>query len=127
MKHVSETKAAKSISAYVILRNGEYFGKIQCHHGESRCIADVWLGEFNCGKRPYDTLDGEYTQFLAEGSASGYGYNKEAHAIADAISKFKFIDEQPTDLFDYQAIAKLESCGPRALEDILGVTVIQAI
>ena len=122
MKRVQETKSAKSISAYVIMRKNKFIGKIQVHHGEGRTFCNIWIDDYEC--------NGIY---CLHGSASGYGYNKENAAIANAIAsitgrwdwsnkKKRYVHKAVK--FDVSA---LESSGPRALEDMFNCTVIQAI
>ena len=74
MKYVNDTKAAKSISAYILMRDSDVVGKILVHHGESRTFCNVWIDGY--------ASKGNYCLY---GSASGYGYNKENAAIAAAI------------------------------------------
>lgn len=126
MKYVNYTKAGKSISAYILMRGSDVVGKILVHHGVSRTFCNVWIDDY--------ASKGNYCLY---GSASGYGYNKENAAIASAIKSItgkagdwdaenncrKFT---PTS-FGYDVTSKVDSAGPRALEDIFNCTVLQAI
>ena len=126
MKYVNETKAAKSISAYLLMRNGEVVGKILVHHGEGRTFCNVWIDDY--------ASKGNYCLY---GSASGYGYNKENAAIAAAIKSItgKAGDWDKTNdcrifepvEFGYDVTSKIDSHGPTALEEIFNLTVLQAI
>ncbi len=126
MKYVNDTKAAKSISAYILMRGGDVVGKILVHHGDSRTFCNVWIDDY-ASKENY----------CLYGSASGYGYNKENAAIAAAIKSItsKVGDWDNVDgcrlftpiSFGYDITSKIDSSGPRALEEIFNLTVLQAI
>lgn len=122
MKRVQETKSAKSISAYVILRKNKFIGKIQVHHGEGRTFCNIWIDDYACK-----------TNLMLYGSASGYGYNKENACIADAIASItcKYTWSKAKNAYTHKPakfdVSALESSGPRALEDMFNCTVIQAI
>ena len=126
MKYVNDTKAAKSISAYILMRDSEVVGKILVHHGESRTFCNVWIDGY--------ASKGNYCLY---GSASGYGYNKGNAAIAKAIGS---IDGEAADWdkindcrrfapasFGHYVTSKIDSAGPKALEGIFNCTVLQAI
>lgn len=66
---VDESKAGKSIAAFIILKGDSYVGKIQAHFGDSRVTVNVW------------SWTGEESQY-AESSASGYGYDKLTAALS---------------------------------------------
>lgn len=117
MKYVTNTKAAKSISAYILMRGSDVVGKILVHHGDSRTFCNVWIDDY--------VSKGNYCLY---GSASGYGYNKENAAIAAAIKSItgKAGDWDKTNdcrlfthiSFGYDVTSKIDSSGPRALEEI---------
>lgn len=73
MKRVDETKAGKSISAFVIISpDNKLIGKVQAHYSDTgRVTVNLW----NWG-------EGEVYQ---EGSAGGYGYDKFTAAIRGMI------------------------------------------
>jgi hypothetical protein len=73
MKQVRETKAGKSISAWVITRDARHVATVQAHYGNSgRVQVDVW---HNSTMR-----DGTFPE-LQQASASGYGYDKFTAAL----------------------------------------------
>ena len=126
MKYVNDTKAAKSISAYILMRGGDVVGNIRVYHGEKRTFCNVLIDDY-ASKENY----------CLYGSASGYGYNKENAAIAKAIGS---IDGEAADWdeingwrmfapasFGYDVTSKINSIGPKALEEIFNCTVLQAI
>ncbi len=126
MKYVNETKAAKSISAYLLMRDSDVVGKILVHHGESRAFCNIWIDDY--------ASKGDYCLY---GSASGYGYNKENSAIASAIKSItgKAGDWDKTNdcrifepvEFGYDIKGKIDSHGTTALEEVFNLTVLQAI
>ena len=117
MKYVNDSKAAKSISAYIILKDGEFVGKCQVHHGDSRTYVNLWLEGFDCGVKKGE----DYTTYCAYGQASGYGYNKEHSAVCHAIREFI------QDTFkEYKDYSQFDGRGILALEDY-GYVVMQAI
>jgi len=70
MRQVRETKAAKSISAYIVLRDGKYIATIQFHFGDTgRVQCDVYA--------PYELVH--------QRAAGGYGYDKRTAAASGAI------------------------------------------
>ena len=124
MKRVSDTPAAKKISAYIILKDGQYVGKAQAHHTSSRTFVNLWLDGLSSGFIKFP--DGsKITNYMLEGSASGYGYNKEdaafSHAFRDVTG-----NDLPFDVTAYEFYSKINSSGLQALEDH-GYQVIQAI
>jgi hypothetical protein len=74
-KQVRETKAGKSISAYVILRkNGTEVATVQAHFSDGgNCLVNVW----NFGDGNPQAQDG-----LQRGTAGGYGYDKFTAALS---------------------------------------------
>lgn len=66
MKQVRETAAGKSISAWVILKDGKQVAQVQAHFGKSRVQVDIWAAP-------------DWT--IQQGSASGYGYDKLTAAM----------------------------------------------
>lgn len=73
MKQVRETKAGKSISAWVILKAGKDIATVQAHYGNS---GQVTVNVFNYGNNRSAEKGCQY------GSASGYGYDKETAALS---------------------------------------------
>lgn len=74
MKQVRETNAGKSISAWVILKNGVHVATIQAFYGDSGQVSvDVW--------HTAPIVDGSFPE-LQQGYASGYGYDKFTAALA---------------------------------------------
>lgn len=67
MKQVRETAAGKSISAWVVLKDGKQVAQVQAHFGQSRVQVDIWA-----------TPDWS----IQQGSASGHGYDKLTAAMA---------------------------------------------
>jgi len=65
-KYVRETKAARSISAYVVLKDGEHVATINGYHTEGACVVNVF------------DFKGKGFQY---GRATGYGYDKENAAL----------------------------------------------
>lgn len=74
MKQVRETKAGKSISAWVVVKNGKCIATVHAHYGNSgRVQVDVW---HNC-----TMADGTFPE-LQQRSAGGYGYDKLTAALS---------------------------------------------
>ena len=125
-KYVLETKAAKSISAYILMRKEDVIGKILVHHGDSRTFCNVWIDGY--------ASKGNYCLY---GSARGYGYNKENVAIAEAISSITGLAGEWDEIndcrkftpvsFSYDDNVAIVGAGPRAIEEIFNCTVLQAI
>lgn len=70
MKQVRETKAAKSISAYVVLRDGKEVATVQFHFGDTgRVQCDVYTSY----------------RLTHQGVADGYGYDKQSVAASGAV------------------------------------------
>lgn len=68
MKQVRETSAAKSISAWVILKKGKEIATVHAYYGNT-VMVDVWdAGPNSTGPQ--------------QGRASGYGYDKQTAALA---------------------------------------------
>lgn len=65
-KYVRETAAAKSISAWVILKGSRYVATVQAHFGNSRVLVNIW----------------QHGEEMQSGTASGYGYDKLTAALA---------------------------------------------
>lgn len=121
MKYVSQTAAGKSISAYIIFKDGKSVGKCHVHHGNSRTFVNLWLDGLTCGVEYVNEFLPECTIYCAYGSASGYGYNKEDSALRDAVRKF--IDSPWK---EYEHYSKFDSRGIETLHDY-GYEVIQVI
>ena len=66
-KYVRETRAAKSIKAFVIMKGARHIATVQAHYGDSRVLVNVWLN------------DGTPMQ---NGTASGGGYDKFTAALS---------------------------------------------
>jgi hypothetical protein len=90
-KYVRETAAGKSISAYVILKDGREVATVQMHHGAG-CLVNVWQrhGAYLAtaaanGPAPMDDAT-ERAAFdlwaFQQGRATGYGYDKETAALS---------------------------------------------
>lgn len=123
-KYVNDTKAAKSISAYLLLRDGKYVGKLLTHYGDSgRVFVNLWIDDYR-----------SKGSSCLYGSAGGWGYDKQAHALAMAIRSIterltewnKDIDGYDTEKVSFNA-DKIDGYGPSALEEIFNCKVIQAI
>ena len=71
MKQVRETKAGKSISAWVILKDGEQVAQVQAHYSDSGVV------QVDCWAAP------EWG--LMQGKASGYGYDKLTAALSGMV------------------------------------------
>ena len=65
MKYIQDTKAAKSLSAMIVMKGTKIVGKILAYHSDGSCWVQVW----NWGKTLDDTKDFE----VQNGRASGYG------------------------------------------------------
>lgn len=72
MNYISDTKAGKAISAYLIFdKRGELVGKIQAHYSDGgTCWVQLW-----------DWTNDERFQ-IQNGKATGYGYDKFTAAIS---------------------------------------------
>jgi hypothetical protein len=69
-KQVRESKAAQSVTAYVILKNGEHIATVQALFTNSGNVkVDVW----------------DKTQLIHQGKADGYGYDKFTAALSGAV------------------------------------------
>lgn len=69
-KQVRESKAAQSISAYVILnKKGQHVATVQVHYGNSTVQVDVW----------------NRYELTHQRKAGGYGYDKFTAALSGAI------------------------------------------
>ena len=123
-KYVNETKAGKLISAYLLLRDGQYIGKLLTHYGDSgQVFVNLWVDDYRA--KGCSCL---------YGSAGGWGYDKQASALASAVGS---ITERLTDWneaiggYDTEKVSfdagKIESHGPSALEEIFNCKVVQAI
>ena len=102
MKRVTDTKAAKSISAYLIFKDAQICGKIQVHHSQAKAFCNIWMNGHKVGY----------------GQATGYGYDKEAAAISIALVSMTILDRSQG--------SHVESCGAEGLMKF-GYEVIQAI
>lgn len=73
MKQVQDTKAGKSISAWIILdKKGHLIGRVHAHYSDGgTCTVDVW----------------EYNEkgLLHQGKADGYGYDKLTAALRGCV------------------------------------------
>lgn len=126
-KYVNQTAAAKKISAYAIVDGkGNFLGKIQFHHSDSKCVCNLWPGDYVNSK-------GEACLY---GSASGYGYNKENAALERALESIAAKEVWDTTGQCYKNvpctlsadnIAKIGSYGPCRIGAFFDCTVIQAI
>lgn len=96
VKYVRETGAAKSVSATVIMKGARHVATVQAHYGSSRVLVNVWQ-ESEAYRKSFTkahnapTTDSEldraaYDLFaFQQGTASGYGYDKFAAALAGLI------------------------------------------
>lgn len=94
MKQVRETAAGKSISAWVVLKDGNVVATVQAYYGQSRVMVDVWANGME----------------LQQGHAGGYGYDKFTAAlyglIIDSQKMYNHCgqnDETRAILADYQS------------------------
>ena len=69
MKQVRESKAAGSLSAWVIMKGAKEVATVQAHYGDSRVQVDIYTPEGG---------------LVYQGSASGYGYDKFTSALDGA-------------------------------------------
>lgn len=77
MKQVRETKAGRSISAYIVLRDGKYIATVQFHFGDTgRVQCDIYA--------PYELVH--------QRAAGGYGYDKRTAAASGAVIEGYEID-----------------------------------
>lgn len=86
-KYVQDTNAAKSISAYVILRGTSEVATVTVYYGDSRVLVNVFQrteAVRRCGKAVKISDDRKaYDRFgFQHASASGYGYDKKAAALS---------------------------------------------
>ncbi len=98
-KYVHETSAAKSVSARIILKGNRYVATVRAHYGNSRVLVNVYQGSESylnafrakAGLKRNAPLSDEsqkqaYENFgFQSASASGYGYDKFAAALAGMI------------------------------------------
>ena len=83
-KYVRETNAAKSLSAYVILKGSREVATVQMHHAAA-CLVNVWQNG-DAAVRSAAKGKGEPEAFRLQTSrASGYGYDKATAALAGLI------------------------------------------
>lgn len=69
-KFVCDTAAARSLSAYVILKRGQFVTTVTAHFGYPRVIVNVGA---------------HGDQMVQTASASGYGYDKFTHALSGLV------------------------------------------
>ncbi len=70
-KYVQDTKAGKSISAYIVLKDGKEVATIRAHFSDGgTCLVNV----FNMDGTPFQ-----------HGTASGYGYDKFTAALSGLV------------------------------------------
>lgn len=93
-KYVHDSAAAKSISAYVVMKGARLVAKVTAHYGNSRVLVNVWqepaaylrsaIAAKGLGPNATPPTDREaYDAFqFQHGSASGYGYDKFTAALA---------------------------------------------
>lgn len=76
--YIQFDKASKTLSAYAVLKDGQFIGRVVFKHGQMRtyCYAQVWGAP------------------MARGSANGYGYDKSSAACEAAVAKL-FIGANP--------------------------------
>ncbi len=82
-KYVSDTAAAKSLSAYAIMKGRRHVATVKAHHGNSRCLVNVEQDQDaieRCARASKDWLKNSW--FVQSASASGYGYDKFTAALA---------------------------------------------
>lgn len=98
MKQVRETAAGKSISAWVVLKDGKQVAQVQAHYGNAVQV-DIWAApEWN----------------LQQGRATGYGYDKLTAAmsgmIIDGVKIYNHSvsDKVLTDILDQYKAGKLD-------------------
>jgi hypothetical protein len=78
MKSAFDSAPAKSLSAFVLIYEGKYAGRIVAAHGESLVRATVHIYGGPLANMPATT-----------GTARGYGYCKLSAAIADAFIRWR--------------------------------------
>ena len=83
-KQVRETKAAKAISAHVILKNGKHFATIQAHYSDSGVVTvDLWAEYWEDVKNAFpETPEDQIYCRVHVGKAGGYGYDKFGAAMS---------------------------------------------
>lgn len=81
MKYVSETKAGKSISAYVIMKGRRHVATVRVHYGDTgRVLVNVFQDDDDAAKRTAKATG--TVEIFQEASANGYGYDKLNAALA---------------------------------------------
>lgn len=83
MKQVRETKAGRSLSVYAVVKAGKLVATVQSHFGDTgKVTVNIW----------------QNGEALQEGSASGYGYDKEVAALRGlTIDGHKLYDHAASD------------------------------
>jgi hypothetical protein len=89
-KYVRETNAARSISAYVILKAGREVATVNIYHGQGRVLVNIWQTASaieRCAKAvdltfPNDERKAHSTFQFQHATAGGYGYDRVTSALS---------------------------------------------
>lgn len=83
-KYVQDSSAAKSLSAYVIMKGKRHVATVQAHYTQSRCLVNI--RQDDTGNRACQKLAGDSADYYFQsGSAYGYGYDKFTAALRGLI------------------------------------------
>lgn len=81
MRHVSETKAGRSIAAWIILSpRGKYIARVLAHYGPSTTLVNIFQSE-GAAARSAEAAGATAPMLAQSTSASGHGYDKLASAL----------------------------------------------
>jgi hypothetical protein len=88
-KYVRDTAAGKSISAYVILRDGIEVATVNVHYGNSRVLVNIFQSDQAakaCAAALNEKSHVAPSKYVFQkGAAGGYGYDKYTAAISGCI------------------------------------------
>jgi hypothetical protein len=83
LKYVRDTKAGKSIKAYVIMKGRRKVAKVQVHYGDSGTVlVNVWQDSDGFARSAEQANWHEDQENFQFASAGGYGYDKFINALA---------------------------------------------
>ncbi len=88
-KYVRDTKAAKSIAAYIVLKKGIEIATVNAHFSDGgKCLVNVWANGENSEKKNQSAYLKTYGKpskedmYFQSGTAGGYGYDKFTAALS---------------------------------------------